>query len=124
MPLAMTRMSGSTSQCSDREHLAGPPEAGLDLVGDQQDPVLAGDLAQPRQEARRRHDVAALAEDRLDDDRRDVLGVDELVERQVELGLPVAGAVASGRGRRRRRGSSTDRPCGRRDPGSGSKWPR
>ena len=76
----------------DREHLAGPPEPGLDLVGDEQDAVLAGDLAQPRQEPRRRHDVAALAEDRLDDDRRDLVRVDELVERQVELGLPVAGA--------------------------------
>ena len=54
----------------DREHLAGPPEPGLDLVGDEQDPVLAGDLAEARQEARRRDDVAALAEDRLDDDRR------------------------------------------------------
>ena len=41
MPLAMTRMSGSTSQWLHREHLAGPPEARLDLVGDQQDPVLA-----------------------------------------------------------------------------------
>ena len=55
----------------DREQLAGPPEPGLDLVGDQQDPVLAGDLAEARQEGRRRDDVAALAEDRLDDDRRD-----------------------------------------------------
>ncbi len=27
---------------ADREHLAGPTEPGLDLVGDQQDPVLAG----------------------------------------------------------------------------------
>ena len=80
----------------DREHLAGPPEAGLDLVGDEQDPVLAGDLAEPRQEPRRRHDVAALAEDRLDDDRRDAVRVDELVERQVELGLPVARAGVRG----------------------------
>ena len=85
-------MSGSTSQWLDREHLAGPPEAGLDLVGDEQDPVLAGDLAEARQEARRRDDVAALAEDRLDDDRRHPVRVDELVEGQVELRLPVAGA--------------------------------
>ena len=54
---------------ADGEQLAGPPEAGLDLVGDEQDPVLAGDLAEARQEGRRRDDVAALAEDRLDDDR-------------------------------------------------------
>ena len=77
----------------DRKEPARPAVAGLDLVGDQQDPVLAGDLAQAGQEARRRDDVAALAQDRLDDDRRDVLRVDELVEGQVELGLPVAGAV-------------------------------
>ena len=80
----------------DREQLAGPTEAGLDLVGDQEDAVLAGDLAEPGQERRRRDEVAALAEDRLDDDRRDVLGVDVLVERQVELGLPVAGAALVG----------------------------
>ena len=122
MPLAMTMMSGSTSQCWTANSSPGPPEAGLDLVGDEQDAVLAGDLAQPRQEARRRHDVAALAEDRLDDDRRDLLRVDELVERQVELGLPVAGAVRVGAcGAAGGRGSSTDRPCGRRCPGSGSK---
>ena len=76
----------------DGEHLAGPPEAGLDLVGDEQDPVLAGDLAEARQEPGRWHDVTALAEDRLDDDRGHPVGVDELVEGQVELGLPVAGA--------------------------------
>ena len=46
----------------DREHLAGSAEARLDLVGDQQDPVLAGDLAEARQERRRRDDVAALAD--------------------------------------------------------------
>ena len=100
----------------DREHLAGPPEPGLDLVGDEQDAVLAGDLAEPWQEPRRRHDVAALAEDRLEDDRGDVLRVDELVERQVELGLPVARARVRGVRRHRAPGSSTDRPCGRRSP--------
>ncbi len=47
---------------TDREQLAGPPEACLDLVGDQQDPVLPRDLAQAGQEPGRRHDVAALAE--------------------------------------------------------------
>ena len=54
--------------------------------------MLAGDLAEPRQEARRWDEVAALPENRLDDDPRDVFRVHELVERQVELGLPVAGA--------------------------------
>ena len=98
MPLAMTRMSGSTPQCWTANISPVRPKPGLDLVGDEQDPVLAGDLAEPRQEARRRDDVAALAEDRLDDDRRDPVRVDELVERQVELGLPVAGARVGGVG--------------------------
>jgi hypothetical protein len=33
---------------ADREHLPRPPESGLDLVGDEQDAVLGGDLAQAR----------------------------------------------------------------------------
>ena len=75
-----------------REQLTRTPEPGLDLVGDEEDPVLAGDLAEARQEPRRRDDVAALTDDRLDDDRRDLVRVDELVEQQVEPLLPVAGA--------------------------------
>ena len=86
----------------DREHLAGPPEPGLDLVGDEQDAVLAGDLAEPGQEPRRRDDVPALPEHRLDDDGGHPVRVDELVEGQVELGLPVAragiGGMAAARG--------------------------
>ena len=45
----------------------------------------------------RRHDVTALAEDRLDDDRRHVLRVRQRAEGQVELLLPVAGAGRIGR---------------------------
>ena len=48
----------------DGEEAAGAAVAGLDLVGDQQDAVLVGNLAQRRQERRRWDDVAALAEDR------------------------------------------------------------
>ncbi len=55
-----------------------------------------GDLAQARHEPGRWHDVAALAEDRLDDDRRNVLGVRQRVQGQVELLLPVAGAASIG----------------------------
>ena len=58
--------------------------------------MLAGDLAEARQEGRRRDDVAALAEDRLDDDRRHPVRVDDLVEEQVELRLPVARAGGIG----------------------------
>ena len=75
-----------------REQLTGPAEPGLDLVGDEEDPVLAGDLAEARQEPRRRDDVAALTDDRLDDDRRDLVRIHELVEQQVEPLLPVARA--------------------------------
>ena len=90
-------MSGSTSQWRTAKISPVLPDAGLDLVGDEEDPVGAGDLAEARQEAGRRDDVAALAEDRLDDDRRHVLGVGQRVQRQVQLLLPVAGAAGVGR---------------------------
>ena len=67
----------------DRPHLAGPAGARLDLVGDQQDPVLVADLAQALEEAVLGDDVAALALDRLDDDRRDLVGRGELVEQDL-----------------------------------------
>ena len=44
---------------------------GLDLVRDEQDPVLIADLAQPAQEGDRTWEVATFAQDRLDKDRRD-----------------------------------------------------
>ena len=46
----------------DREHLAGATEAGLHLVGDEQDAVCSAALDDPVDERRRRRDVAALAE--------------------------------------------------------------
>ena len=51
------------------EPVAGAAEPGLDLVGDEDDAVLAAPVGHPGQEARRRHDEAALALDRLDDHR-------------------------------------------------------
>ena len=62
------------------EHLAGPAVAGLHLVGDQENPVLVAELAQARHKGSRRHDVAALAQHRLDDEGGDVLGRDTRVE--------------------------------------------
>ena len=50
------------------EHLPGPADAALDLVGHQQDPVPVAEGAQVAQLAGRRHDVAAFALDRLDED--------------------------------------------------------
>ncbi len=52
------------------EHAAGAADTRLDLVRDHQDAVAVAQRAQPRQEARRRDDVAALALDRLDEHRR------------------------------------------------------
>ncbi len=83
MPLAESRMSGWTAPVLDRPHPAGPAGARLDLVGDEQDPVAIADRAQARQEAVLGHDVAALALDRLDDDRGDLVGRGELVEQDL-----------------------------------------
>ncbi len=55
------------------EGLAHATEAGDDLIEDQQDAVLGGDLAQPLQIAHRRQDDPGRAGHRLDDHRGDVL---------------------------------------------------
>ena len=63
----------------DAEELGGPAarqsEPGLDLVEDQQDPEFLGEGAHLPVEALLRHDRLGVAEDRLDDDRRDLLAV-------------------------------------------------
>src|SRR5712691_6243234 len=86
----------------DGKELAGAPEAGLDLVGDQQDPVPLGQLAQGAQEIERRRNEAALAEYGLDDDRGNSLGGDGRFEQLVEcgerqLGAPAAVLIRKGR---------------------------
>ena len=53
-----------------REPAAGAPEAGLDLIEDQQHAALVADRAKLAQIALRRHDDAGLALNRLDEDRR------------------------------------------------------
>ncbi len=72
IPLALSRMSGWTPQCSTAHIVPGPTGARLDLVGDEQDPVPVAELAEALEEAVLGDDVAALALDRLDDDRRDL----------------------------------------------------
>ena len=77
IPLAMTRMSGERVVPFRRPHPAGASHAGLHLVGDQQDAVAVGDLPQCGQERVRRDHVAALAQDRLDQEGGHVIGVDD-----------------------------------------------
>ena len=70
MPLAMHDHVGTDAVVLDREHLPGSAEAGLHLVGDEQDAVLVADLGEAAEERHRRGEVAALAEHGLDDHRR------------------------------------------------------
>ena len=53
---------------------AGPAKSALHLVEHQQHPVLVANLAQTGQEIVRGYDVAALTLDRLDEDRRQLIG--------------------------------------------------
>ena len=108
---------------------AAPPlreaEAGLDLVEDQQDPELLGQRPHRLVEARLGHDPLGVAEDRLDDDRGDLLAlaleqpaqdVDVVVARRDDrLGDGVRDPAAPGQADRvrRRRRARTCRP-GRR----------
>ena len=73
----------------DRPHLAGPPGAGLDLVGDEQDAVLRAQLPEPLEEAVLGDDVATLALDRLDHDRGDLVRGHEPAEKDVVEPLEV-----------------------------------
>ena len=80
-PLADGDDVGLDAEMLDAEHLAGAAHAGLHFVADQQDAVLSASArAAAGGTAARRDDVAALALDRLDDDRRDFVGRDEVHE--------------------------------------------
>ncbi len=68
------------------EHAAGAGDAGLDLVDDEQDAVLVADGAQFAQKVEGRDVEAALALDRLDDDRRHPLRLDVGGEELLEIG--------------------------------------
>jgi DNA-binding CsgD family transcriptional regulator len=79
------------------EPVARPAEPGLDLIRDQQDPVVGAERRQPRQEPVRRHDEPALTLDRLDDHRGRVgladLGVDQRLHRVQRVGGARGGAA-------------------------------
>ncbi len=66
--LAENEAVGDDAFVLEREPGAGAPKAGLHLVDDQEHVVGVADPAQPREEARGRHDDAGLALDRLDQD--------------------------------------------------------
>ncbi len=68
-PLASVAMSGAMPGPFVREEAAGAAHAGLDLVEDQKQPVLVAKLAQVAQVFQRHGPDAALALDRLDQDR-------------------------------------------------------
>ena len=70
---ATVNRSASTSKCSIANIRAGPPEAGLHLVGDEDDPVLVADPAQPLDEGGRSRNEATFALLGLEDDGGDVL---------------------------------------------------
>ena len=55
----------------DGEHFSGASEAALGLVGDKEDAVIATAFTEPLNERPGCRDVAALSNDRLDDDRCD-----------------------------------------------------
>jgi hypothetical protein len=66
-----------------REHLAGPSHARLHFVGDEQHSMLAGQIAEPLQKLRRCDHVPALSLNRLDENRRDFVGSDQVHEQLV-----------------------------------------
>ena len=109
------------------EHAAGAADARLHFVEDQQDAVLVAQRAQAGEEAVGRHDVAAFALDRLDQDRRDFRRRHAALEQHADvvehrLALVVAGEQRPIRirvrhvrdaGHRRRRSPSAACTCSR-----------
>ena len=81
---------GLDARVLEREQLAGAGEAGLDLVGDEDDAVLVAERAQRVQEIGRRDVEAAFALHRLDDDAGDRRRVGLILEDRLE-GLQALG---------------------------------
>ena len=68
----------------DRPHRPGPSCAGLDLIGDEQDPVGVAQGSKFAQEADRSRAEAAFALDRFDDDRRNRRSRDLVSQERLE----------------------------------------
>ena len=83
IPLAERRMSGLTSQCSTAHILPVRPAPDWISSATRRIPCAVADLAEPLEEPVLGDDVAALALDRLDDDRRDLVRRGELVEQDL-----------------------------------------
>jgi hypothetical protein len=80
----------------DRPPATGAAKAGLDLIGDEEDPVLVAQLAEALQEGSGRREVAALTLDRFDDDCRHIRRGDLPAEDRPAQVLELGGAVAAG----------------------------
>ena len=92
MPLAVATMSGWTPQCSIAHILPVRPAPDWTSSATSRMPLSIADAAQAREEVVVGYDVAALALDRLDDDRGDLVGRDEAFEHAV-LELVETGAA-------------------------------
>jgi hypothetical protein len=84
-PLGQSHDVGLYALVLTGEHPAGPSDARLHLVEDQQDAVPVAEFAQPGQEPGRRHDVTALALDRLDQDGGDLARRNTPLEQHVDV---------------------------------------
>ena len=85
----------------DRPHLPGPPHAGLHLVVDEEDAVLAADLGQPQQVVGRHREEAALSLHRLEHDAGDRRRIDLGLEELLQAGDRVVGRDSTVRVRHR-----------------------
>jgi len=75
------------------EHLSGPAHTRLDFVGHEQNSVAVAQRPQVCQVAGRRHHVATLSLNRLDEDGRDIVGI-EVAGEQILFDHADASAIA------------------------------